>query len=80
MKSLFEKITSFVQNVYVPDVCAIAGFYPDWFSYGAGVTNYFSSRISRSTTRAPSSSSPAASSPNGDLSKLVLITGQKDET
>jgi hypothetical protein len=38
MKSLLEKIVSFVQNVYVPDVCAIAGFYPDWFSYGAGVT------------------------------------------
>jgi len=26
MKSLLEKIVSFVQNVYVPDVCAIAGF------------------------------------------------------
>jgi hydrogenase large subunit len=42
MKSLLEKIVSFIQNVYVPDVCAIAGFYPDWFSYGAGVTNYLS--------------------------------------
>jgi hydrogenase large subunit len=42
MKSLLEKIVSFVQNVYVPDVCAIAGFYPDWFSHGAGVTNYLS--------------------------------------
>lgn len=33
MKSLLEKIISFVQNVYVPDVCAIAGLYPDWFSW-----------------------------------------------
>jgi hypothetical protein len=39
MKSLLEKIVSFVQNVYVPDVCAIAGFYPH---QGAGVTNYLS--------------------------------------
>ena len=30
----------FVQKVYYPDMLAIAGPYKDWFSYGAGVTNY----------------------------------------
>lgn len=40
IKDLFDEVVSFVQNVYVPDVCAIGAMYPDWFKYGAGVTNY----------------------------------------
>ena len=40
IKDLFTDVIRFVQEVYVPDVCAIAAMYPDWFSYGAGVTNY----------------------------------------
>ena len=26
--------------MYLPDVLAIAGFYPEWFQYGAGIGNY----------------------------------------
>jgi hydrogenase large subunit len=40
IKDLFAEVIRFVQEVYIPDVCAIAAMYPDWFSYGAGVTNY----------------------------------------
>ncbi|MGC3997074.1 MAG: nickel-dependent hydrogenase large subunit [Anaeromyxobacter sp.] len=40
VKTLLEEVRTFVQQVYFPDVAAIAGFYPDWLSYGAGVTNY----------------------------------------
>ncbi|HEY7511022.1 MAG TPA: nickel-dependent hydrogenase large subunit [Vicinamibacteria bacterium] len=40
IKDLFTDVIRFVQEVYIPDVCAIAAMYPDWFSYGAGVTNY----------------------------------------
>src|SRR5512140_1922774 len=42
MKSLFDKVIPFVQQVYFPDVCVVAGMYPEWFGYGAGVTNYLS--------------------------------------
>ena len=38
--SLFDEIVPFVQQVYFPDACAIAGFYPEWFGIGAGVRNY----------------------------------------
>jgi hydrogenase large subunit len=31
---------TFVQQVYVPDVLAIAGFYRDWFSRGEGLGNF----------------------------------------
>jgi hydrogenase large subunit len=40
IKDLLAEVVGFVQNVYVPDVCAIAAMYPDWFGYGQGVTNY----------------------------------------
>lgn len=40
LKSLLDEVSQFVKQVYVPDVAAIAGFYPDWFRHGAGVRNY----------------------------------------
>ncbi|MFL6247887.1 MAG: nickel-dependent hydrogenase large subunit [Thermoanaerobaculia bacterium] len=79
MKSLLDKIVSFVQNVYVPDVCAIAGMYPEWFSYGAGVTNYLSVPDLPLDGNNTKFELPGGFIPNGDLSKLVPITGQKDE-
>ncbi len=40
VKELIDEVTQFVQQVYLPDVAAIGAMYPDWFTYGAGVTNY----------------------------------------
>jgi hydrogenase large subunit len=40
IKELLEEVTGFVNQCYLPDVATVAGFYPDWFKYGAGVTNY----------------------------------------
>ncbi|HUI52244.1 MAG TPA: nickel-dependent hydrogenase large subunit [Terriglobales bacterium] len=40
IKSLFKDLTEFVHKVYFVDACAVAALYPDWFNYGAGVTNY----------------------------------------
>ena len=40
VKSLLHEVVAFVQQVYVPDVCAIGAMYPEWLSYGAGVKNY----------------------------------------
>jgi hydrogenase large subunit len=30
----------FVEQVYIPDLLAVAGFYRDWFSIGGGLSNY----------------------------------------
>ena len=43
IKKLMDEVKPFVDQVYLPDVCAIAGMYADWFNYGAGVTNYLAS-------------------------------------
>ncbi len=33
---------TFVEQVYLPDVMAIAGYYKDWFHYGEGLGNFMS--------------------------------------
>jgi hydrogenase large subunit len=40
VKSLLDEVVAFVQQVYVPDVCAIGAMYPEWLGHGKGVTNY----------------------------------------
>ncbi len=79
MKALLDKIVPFIQNVYVPDVCTVAGFYPEWFGYGAGVTNYLSVPDLPLDEKSTQFELPGGFIPNGDLSKFRPITGQKDE-
>jgi Ni,Fe-hydrogenase I large subunit len=40
LRTLIEMGQQFVRQVYVPDVLAVAGFYPDWFTRGEGVGNF----------------------------------------
>src|SRR3990172_1335132 len=42
LRSLFEKAKTFVEKVYIPDLLAVASFYPEWASLGGGVGNYMS--------------------------------------
>jgi hydrogenase large subunit len=78
MKFLLDKVINFVQNVYVPDVCAVAAFYPDWFSYGAGVTNYLSVPDLPLDTKNTEYDLPGGFIPHGDLAKFTPIKSQKD--
>ncbi len=40
MRKLIKKAVTFVSQVYIPDLLAVASFYKDWAGYGAGVGNY----------------------------------------
>jgi len=40
MNQLVATAETFVRQVYIPDVLAIAGFYRDWFNYGEGLGNF----------------------------------------
>ena len=40
LNQLMKNGQTFVQQVYLPDVLAIAGFYPDWFTHGEGLGNF----------------------------------------
>ena len=37
---LFDEATDFVEQVYIPDLLAVAGFYKDWGAIGGGLENY----------------------------------------
>ena len=37
MRDIAKQSVEFVQNVYLPDIKAIASFYPEWFKYGGGL-------------------------------------------
>jgi hydrogenase large subunit len=37
---LFDDAQTFVEQVYIPDLLAIAGFYKDWGAIGGGLSNY----------------------------------------
>lgn len=37
---LFEDALRFVEQVYIPDLLAVASFYKDWASIGGGLSNY----------------------------------------
>jgi len=40
VKNVIDGMRQFVDQVYVPDTLAIAGFYKDWFKQGEGVGNF----------------------------------------
>jgi Ni,Fe-hydrogenase I large subunit len=42
LTELASKAQSFVDQVYVPDVLAVASFYREWFGYGEGLGNFLS--------------------------------------
>ena len=42
MAERIRTMRQFVEQVYVPDVKAVASFYPEWWSLGAGHKNYLS--------------------------------------
>jgi hydrogenase large subunit len=39
---LFDDAVAFVNQVYIPDLLAVAGFYKDWGAIGGGLENYMS--------------------------------------
>lgn len=40
IRNIIDRMMDFVENVYIPDTIAIAGFYKDWFKRGSGVRNF----------------------------------------
>jgi hydrogenase large subunit len=72
VKDLLSEVQDFITQVYLPDVAAVAGFYPDWFGFGAGVTNYLSVPDMPTTVK---TSGPDA---KFDLPGGIITAGAKD--
>ena len=79
IKGLFDEIVPFVQQVYLPDACAIAGFYPDWFGIGAGVRNYLAVPDLPVDGKATAFDLPGGRILGGEQASVKPITGARDE-
>ncbi len=79
IKGLLDKVVPFIQQVYFNDVCAVAAFYPEWFGYGAGVTNYMSVPDLPLDTKNTKFDFPGGVIMNGDLGSYKPIAGPHDE-
>ncbi|MDD2852979.1 MAG: nickel-dependent hydrogenase large subunit [Desulfuromonadaceae bacterium] len=79
VKTLIDELGDFINNVYLPDVCAIGAFYSEWTAYGAGVMNYLSVPEYPLDTKCTSFAHAGGYIPNGDVSKFQPIKNFQDE-
>jgi hydrogenase large subunit len=79
VKTLLEEVVTFVQQVYLPDVAAIAASYPDWLKYGAGVTNYLAVPDMPTDVKMTQFDLPGGIIWNGDLSNVKPVASWNDD-
>lgn len=72
------KIISFVNNVYLPDVAAVASFYPEWFGIGAGVPNYLAAPDLYLDNGHNTCDLPGGTVVNNDLSSVKAFKNAND--
>ncbi|KAA0892283.1 nickel-dependent hydrogenase large subunit [Oryzomonas rubra] len=78
LKSLMTETREFVQQVYYPDMVAIASIYKDWFKYGRGVVNYLAVPEMPEDTKNTKFALPGAIINGGDIKKARIITNHQD--
>lgn len=79
VKDLLDEATRFVQQVYVPDVCAIGGMYPEWLGYGAGVKNYLAVPDLPLDTRGENFDLPGGTIMDGKFTTFKAISSFRDQ-
>jgi hydrogenase large subunit len=79
IKDLLDEMQGFIQHVYLTDVCAIGAMYPEWLSYGGGVTNYLSVPDLPLDAKGTKFDLPGGTIMNGDLNSFKPITNFEDK-
>jgi len=79
MKDLLDEVTQFVQQVYFPDACAVAGFYPEWFGIGSGVKNYLAVPDLPTDTTSTTFDLPGGTIFDGNLGAVRRSASARDE-
>jgi hydrogenase large subunit len=78
LKALMVETRDFVQQVYYPDMVAIASIYKDWFKYGRGVVNYLAVPEMAEDTKNTKFALPGGIISAGDIKKARIITNHQD--
>jgi Ni,Fe-hydrogenase I large subunit len=79
LRQFAEPALQFVSQVYVPDVVAVAGFYPDYATIGEGIGNFlaYGDYPSRSIRDVGSYLQPRGAIFNRDLSRVAPVDTSK---
>ena len=78
VKKDLDEVITFVQQVYLPDVCAIAAMYPEWMTYGAGVTNYMATPDLPTDAKATAFDLPGGYIMDGNIGSVHTFKGFAD--
>ena len=78
IKDALLEVGQFVREVYLPDVIAIGALYPEWLSYGSGVTNYMAVPDLPLNGAATGFALPGGTIMDGDLSTFTPILSFED--
>jgi hydrogenase large subunit len=78
IKGLLEEVKTFVEQVYLVDVAAIAAMYTPWLGYGAGVTNYLAVPDLPTDVAGTAFDLPGGTIMNADLGSVREITSFDD--
>ncbi|WP_207062107.1 nickel-dependent hydrogenase large subunit [Motiliproteus sp. SC1-56] len=79
IKSLIDKLDSFVKNAYLVDLAAVGAFYTDWAGYGKGVTDYLCVPDLPIDAKGTKFAMPGGYIRNGDLSTFTPIKSFQDD-
>jgi hydrogenase large subunit len=78
IKGWIDKLSDFVNNVYMVDVPAVGAFYLDWAGYGQGITDYLSVPDMPIDTKGTKFALPGGYISGGDLSTFKPIGSYQD--
>jgi len=79
VKDLLDEVSTFVTQVYLPDVAAVAAHYPEWLGYGAGVKNYLAVPDMPLDGAGTQFDLPGGTIFDGDLATAKKISSFQDE-
>lgn len=79
VKLLLDEVGKFVREVYLPDVAAVAAFYPEWFSIGSGVKNYLAVPDLPVDAKGSAFDLPGGYIPDADFSRMVAFKTASDQ-
>jgi len=78
VRDLLERVRTFVEQVYLVDVCAVGAMYPEWLGYGAGVTNYLAVPDLPLDSAGTAFALPGGTIVDGDLATVSPFDGFED--
>jgi len=78
---LIKQAVTFVEQVYIPDLTAVAGFYKDWGAVGGGLTNYlaYGDLPTRGYNQPEFFKFPRGAIVDRDLSKVLPVNAKDQE-